>query len=81
MGESGLAKALSSQLALVGLQRFGSIVLEGLTGTASTGCRTGGFRSLSSWSGSFDSEEKSLGSLTLDDIGTVLSEETGGSEG
>jgi hypothetical protein len=32
---SGLANALSSQLALVGLQRFGSIVLDGLVSTVS----------------------------------------------
>lgn len=31
-GESGLLSALSSQLDFVGLQRLGSIVLEGLTG-------------------------------------------------
>lgn len=36
-GESGLFKALSSQLAFVGLQRRGSIVLEGLRPSGDSG--------------------------------------------
>lgn len=40
-GESGLAKALSSQLAFVGLHRFESIVLVGLTGSVSGDFKTG----------------------------------------
>lgn len=39
-GESGLLRAVSSQLALVGLQRRGSIVLEGLVGILASGSST-----------------------------------------
>lgn len=85
LGDSGLAKALSSQLALVGLHRFGSIVLVGLIGNVLGDFRTGDFRTRDLGFGSGTFELFSYAGVSLERLGKMYvgagsSEKMGGSE-